>query len=257
MEIVLDEPEPAQRTTAAVEHPAPPGRQRRWSVLAAGIAVVVAIVSHIATASAPDRFEAASDPLGAPLETQLRDALDAGDERTALALVDRGAYVYQQFADGSLVDRAIARCNVEALRILQRMGVSRLDPVHGDDVAMPHFLARCDPEQTLDYLAYAGGDLSAVDRMDLAVAHGSLALINWMVVIGYPTAVAGEWSALAEAVRVRRDDALALLLELGADPGARVGDATVAELAARGPATAFARAALDEAAGGPSGVGAP
>ncbi len=171
-----------------------PSRFLHLPVLVAGYLVLAGTVSAQVASPAALPASPAALPVAAPADSQLLDAVKAGDEATVRALIGEGADVNASEADGTTTLHWAA---------------------YRSDLVMA------------DLLVGAGADAAAANRygvqpLSLAAVGGNADLLKLLLEAGAdPNTVQGEGeTALMTAVRTGKPAAVEVLLDHGADVNA-------------------------------------
>ncbi|WP_062299313.1 hypothetical protein [Demequina maris] len=170
-----------------------------------------------------------------PLEPQVQQAIVAGDHDAMRKLFELGAYPLHIPVEGQYyVESAVARCDLEALTILDDVGARRA-PVSdiSFDVAIEPAVTTCGADVVEHVLETSPVEIDQVEVMSMAASRGEPDVVTLLARRGYPLEVPGEWSALDDAARAGEHRAVAVLLEEGADPTVVIDGVPLAELVDR------------------------
>ncbi|WP_062318553.1 ankyrin repeat domain-containing protein [Demequina maris] len=218
-------------------------RRRR----AAGVAAVLVpalvlggwMLRGFSMASSVDPAGRTGINLDAPLEPQMIEAIENGDHEAMRRLVELGVDpLHPALAGDSFAEHAVARCDLEALKILDDAGVDRVAVWDFDvDLALEPAITDCGPDVAVHVVETSPVGLTGEYVMGLAASEGSADVVLALVRFGFGMSSgveddskgAGGWSALLDAARARNARAVAVLLEEGADPMFTVEGATVLE----------------------------
>ncbi|WP_062530084.1 hypothetical protein [Demequina rhizosphaerae] len=154
-----------------------------------------------------------------PLELQMRDAVEAGDEATVQALSEIGVYLDHPSLPYAAV--AMEACDVVMLDTLEALGVPRALPdAPWTDIALVAAVQSCEPDVVAEMYVGPLHWRGAEAVMDAAISGSDPEMLSALAGLGVQLEHPEGFSGLEMAIRAERLDMLEVLLERGADPWA-------------------------------------